>query len=154
MKSLSPIADCGVHYIDVMCQMTQVKPTQVYAIGANLTGEIPSWNYNYGQLQIRFEDGSVGWYEAGWGPMISETAFFVKDVFGPKGSVSIVAKSASEAGKSADIESHSKTEALRFYHADLMQIVNLLMKTLGLTCRMNPITKSCATGSRRIFYGQ
>src|SRR5690606_9129021 len=84
MKSLSPIVDCGVHYIDVMCQMTRSKPVQVYAIGARLTEEIPEGNYNYGQLQIRFEDGSVGWYEAGWGPMISETAFFVKDVFGPK----------------------------------------------------------------------
>jgi predicted dehydrogenase len=26
MKSLSPIVDCGVHYIDVMCQMTRSKP--------------------------------------------------------------------------------------------------------------------------------
>ena len=94
MKSLSPIVDCGVHYIDVMCQMTRSKPMQVSAIGARLTEEIPEGNYNYGQLQIRFEDGSVGWYEAGWGPMISETAFFVKDVIGPKGSVSIVAKDA------------------------------------------------------------
>ena len=41
--------------------------------------------YNYGQLQVVFDDGSVGWYEAGWGPMMSETAFFVKDVIGPKG---------------------------------------------------------------------
>ena len=39
---------------------------------------------------MAFDDGSVGWYEAGWGPMMSETAFFVKDVIGPKGSVSIV----------------------------------------------------------------
>src|SRR5690606_30223778 len=31
MDSLSPIVDCGVHYIDVMCQMTNAKPTQVYA---------------------------------------------------------------------------------------------------------------------------
>ena len=45
---------------------------------------------NYGQLQVTFDDGSVGWYEAGWGPMMSETAFFVKDVVGPNGSVSIV----------------------------------------------------------------
>ncbi len=37
--------------------------------------------YNYGQLQVTFENGSVGWYESGWGPMISETAYFVKDVF-------------------------------------------------------------------------
>ena len=54
MKSLSPIVDCGVHYIDVMCQMTRSKPVQVYAIGARLTEEIPAGNYNYGQLQIRF----------------------------------------------------------------------------------------------------
>ena len=65
MKSLSPIVDCGVHYIDVMYQMKQAKPIQVSAIGARLTEEIPTDNYNYGQLQIRFEDGSVGWYEAG-----------------------------------------------------------------------------------------
>jgi predicted dehydrogenase len=119
MKSLSPIVDCGVHYIDVMCQMTRCKPVQVYAIGARLTEEIPQGNYNYGQLQIRFEDGSVGWYEAGWGPMISETAFFVKDVFGPKGSVSIVAKEAGGAGKSGSIESHTKTESLLFHQSDL-----------------------------------
>ena len=119
MKSLSPIVDCGVHYIDVMCQMTRSRPVQVYAIGARLTEEIPAGNYNYGQLQIRFEDGSVGWYEAGWGPMVSETAFFVKDVIGPKGSLSIVAKDAGGAGKSQSIEAHTKTESLRFHHADL-----------------------------------
>jgi len=121
MESLSPIVDCGVHYIDVMCQMTQSKPVQVSAIGARLTNDIPDDNYNYGQLQIRFEDGSVGWYEAGWGPMVSETAFFVKDVFGPKGSVSIVAKEASNAGKSDSVEAHTKTESLRVHHADLDQ---------------------------------
>src|SRR5690554_553361 len=119
MESLSPIVDCGVHYIDVMCQMTQSKPVQVSAIGARLTDDIPADNYNYGQLQIRFEDGSVGWYEAGWGPMVSETAFFVKDVFGPKGSVSIVAKEASHSGKSDSVEAHTKTESLRVHFADL-----------------------------------
>ena len=117
MKSLSPIVDCGVHYIDVMCQMTRSKPLSVTAIGARLTDDIASDNYNYGQLQIRFEDGSVGWYEAGWGPMISETAFFIKDVFGPKGSVSIVAKDAGAAGKSDDVDSHTKTESIRVHHA-------------------------------------
>jgi predicted dehydrogenase len=119
MNSLSPIVDCGVHYIDVMCQMTQSKPTQLNAIGARLTEDIPAGNYNYGQLQIRFEDGSVGWYEAGWGPMMSETAFFIKDVIGPKGSVSIVTKEASKEGMSDSIEAHTKTESLRFHHAGL-----------------------------------
>ncbi|CAF1046689.1 unnamed protein product [Didymodactylos carnosus] len=119
MKSLSPIVDCGVHYIDVMCQMARSKPVQVNAIGARLTDAIPPHNYNYGQLQIRFEDGSVGWYEAGWGPMMSETAFFVKDVIGPKGCVSIVAKTVGAAGKSDDVDSHTKTESLRVHHAAL-----------------------------------
>lgn len=119
MKSLSPIVDCGVHYIDVMCQMTRSRPVQVNAIGARLTDDIPADNYNYGQLQIRFDDGSVGWYEAGWGPMMSETAFFVKDVIGPKGCVSIVAKSAGGTGKSDNVDSHTKTESLRLHHADL-----------------------------------
>lgn len=119
MKSLSPIVDCAVHYIDVMCQMTRSKPIQVSAIGARLTDEIPDWNYNYGQLQIRFEDGSVGWYEAGWGPMVSDNAFFIKDVFGPKGAVSIVAKEASKSGNSDSIDSHTKTEAIKVHYADL-----------------------------------
>ncbi len=119
MKSLSPIVDCGVHYIDVMCQMTRSKPLTVTAIGARLTNDIPEGNYNYGQLQIRFEDGSVGWYEAGWGPMMSETAFFVKDVIGPKGCVSIVAKDAGGKGKSDSVEAHTKTESLRWHHANI-----------------------------------
>lgn len=119
MKSLSPIVDCAVHYIDIMCQMTRSRPVQVTAIGARLTNDIPEWNYNYGQLQIRFEDGSVGWYEAGWGPMVSDNAFFIKDVFGPRGSVSIVAKEAAKAGKSDDIDSHTKTESIKVHHAAL-----------------------------------
>ncbi|KIO76768.1 oxidoreductase [Pedobacter lusitanus] len=119
LKSLSPIVDCGVHYIDVMCQMTRSKPVQVSAIGARLSPDISEDTYNYGQLQIRFEDGSVGWYESGWGPMISETAFFIKDVIGPKGSVSIVAKDAGSAGKSASIDAHTKTESIKVHYADL-----------------------------------
>jgi predicted dehydrogenase len=128
MKSLSPIVDCGVHYIDVMCQMTRSKPVSVSAIGARLTEDIALDKYNYGQLQIRFEDGSVGWYEAGWGPMVSETAFFVKDVFGPKGAVSIVAKDAGAAGKSDDVDSHTKTESIRIHHAAIDEQNRFLQK--------------------------
>ncbi len=113
MQSLSPIVDCGVHYLDVMCQMTQAKPVSVSAIGARLTDEIPADNYNYGQLQIRFDDGSVGWYEAGWGPMVSETAFFVKDVFGPNGSVSLT----QDQQRSDCVDGHSKADLMRIHHA-------------------------------------
>lgn len=119
MDSLSPIVDCGVHYIDVMCQMTDAKPIRVSAIGARLTADIPETNYNYGQLQLHFDDGSVGWYEAGWGPMVSQTAFFVKDVFGPKGAVSIVPNAAIKEGVSDSVEAHTKTESLRIHYADI-----------------------------------
>ncbi|PST82882.1 oxidoreductase [Pedobacter yulinensis] len=119
LNSLSPIVDCGVHYIDVMCQMTRSNPVRVHAIGARLSNDVPADNYNYGQLQLTFADGSVGWYEAGWGPMMSQTAFFVKDVIGPDGSVSIVAKNATSEGKSDEIDAHTKTESLRLHSARL-----------------------------------
>ena len=112
MKSTSPIVDCGVHYVDIMCQMTNSKPKFVHAIGANLTSEINTDMYNYGHLQLIFEDGSIGWYEAGWGPMISKTAFFVKDVIGPNGSVSIVEPSENTDIESSKIDSHTKTNML------------------------------------------
>ena len=117
LRTTSPIVDCGVHYVDVMCRMTGSRPVSVSGIGARLTDEIAADQINYGHLQVTFADGSIGWYEAGWGPMMSETAFFVKDVIGPKGCVSIVAKSAVAAGMSADVDSHSKTESLRLHHA-------------------------------------
>ncbi|WP_138475611.1 Gfo/Idh/MocA family protein [Dyadobacter bucti] len=151
MKSLSPIVDCGVHYIDVMCQMTRSRPTQVYAIGARLTEEIPAGNYNYGQLQIRFEDGSVGWYEAGWGPMVSETAFFVKDVIGPKGSVSIVAKEAGGAGKSSSIEAHTKTESIRFHHADLDADENFAKEDSWINLEDEPDHQELCNREQRYF---
>jgi predicted dehydrogenase len=119
LKSMSPIVDCGVHYVDVMCLMTRSRPVRVSAIGARLADDIPEGMYNYGQLQVAFADGSVGWYEAGWGPMMSETAYFVKDVVGPRGCVSIVAKQAGGEQKSSDIDSHTKTESLLLHHAAL-----------------------------------
>ncbi len=151
MKSLSPIVDCGVHYIDVMCQMTRSKPVQVSAIGARLTEDIPAGNYNYGQLQIRFEDGSVGWYEAGWGPMISETAFFVKDVVGPKGSVSIVAKDAGGSGKSDSIESHTKTESLRFHHAELDKNDQFVKEDTWINLKDEPNHQELCNREQRYF---
>ena len=108
-----------MHYVDVMCQMTRSKPVRVSGLGARLTDDIPEDKINYGHLQVTFEDGSVGWYEAGWGPMMSEMAFFVKDVVGPKGCVTIEAKEAGGKGASADVDAHSKTESLRIHHSEV-----------------------------------
>jgi predicted dehydrogenase len=112
LSSISPIVDCGVHYVDVMCQMTESSPTRVSGLGTQLTDELPAGKVNYGHLQVSFDDGSVGWYEAGWGPMMSETAFFIKDVVGPLGSASIVAADAGARGKSSSVDAHTQTERI------------------------------------------
>jgi predicted dehydrogenase len=113
MRTTSPIVDCGVHYVDVMCQITDSRPVSVRGMGLRLSDEIATDMYNYGHFQVLFEDGSVGWYEAGWGPMMSETAFFVKDIVSPRGSVSIIMDEA----KSDDINAHTRTSIIRIHHA-------------------------------------
>ena len=114
MQTTSPIVDCGVHYVDVMCQITDARPIRVNGMGVRLSDEIAPDMYNYGQLQVVFEDGSVGWYEAGWGPMMSETAFFVKDIVSPNGSVSITE---GNYGASSDIDGHTKVGGLLVHTA-------------------------------------
>ena len=69
MRSTSPIVDCGVHYVDVMCQVTRAKPVAVHAVGARLTDKIAPTMVNYGHpapcsfLRRRF--GSAGTRPAG-----------------------------------------------------------------------------------------
>jgi hypothetical protein len=57
---------------------------------------------------------------------MSEVAYFVKDVVGPKGCVSIVVPQegqseakADQISDSADIDQHTKTNALKVHHADI-----------------------------------
>ncbi|MEP1209829.1 MAG: Gfo/Idh/MocA family oxidoreductase [Rhizobiaceae bacterium] len=115
MQTTSPIVDCGVHYVDVMCQITDAKPVRVHGMGVRLSDEIAEDMYNYGQFQVIFEDGSVGWYEAGWGPMMSEVAYFVKDVVSPGGAISILSGMHPE---SDSVEGHTKVGALRIHTND------------------------------------
>lgn len=116
MQTTPPIVDCGVHYVDVMCQITDAKPVEVRGMGLRLSHEIAADMYNYGHFQVLFEDGSLGWYEAGWGPMMSDTAFFVKDVVSPNGAVSIRMP---ESAKSDDVDTHTKTSLLRVHKVGL-----------------------------------
>ncbi|WP_170391613.1 Gfo/Idh/MocA family protein [Ruegeria arenilitoris] len=114
MQTTSPIVDCGVHYVDVMCQITDARPVRVNGMGLRLSDEIAPDMYNYGQFQVVFEDGSVGWYEAGWGPMMSETAFFVKDIVSPNGAVSITE---GNKGASDDVDGHTKVGGILVHKA-------------------------------------
>lgn len=116
MQTTPPIVDCGVHYVDVMCQITDAAPVEVRGMGLRLSDEIAPSMYNYGHFQVLFADGSCGWYEAGWGPMMSDTAFFVKDVVSPRGAVSIRMP---DSARSDDIDTHTKTSTLRVHRAGI-----------------------------------
>ena len=116
MRTTPPIVDCGVHYVDVMCQITDAKPVEVRGMGLRLSPEIAPDMYNYGHFQVLFADGSCGWYEAGWGPMMSDTAFFVKDVVSPRGAVSI---RMAEDARSDDMDTHTKTSTLRLHRVGI-----------------------------------
>src|SRR5258708_31009660 len=51
--------------------------------------------------------------------MMSEAGFLVKDVIGPKGSVSIVLATGVDALKSDEINAHTQTNQILFHHAEL-----------------------------------
>ncbi len=110
IANMPPLVDCGVHYVDVMCQMTRSKPKIVQGMAARVSEEIAADQTNYGALQVVFEDNSVGWYEVGWGPMMSKVAFFVKDVIGPKGCVSIDKDSSGV--DPSDVSKHTTVDSL------------------------------------------
>ena len=137
MDSMSPIVDCGVHYVDIMCLMTQSRPVRVSAIGARLSEELKPGMYNYGQLQVSFADGSVGWYEAGWGPMMSDVAYFVKDVVGPKGCVSIAGVKDGDTA-SDDVEGHSKAGLLRLHYGELKPDGSFAKADESIDCANEP----------------
>ena len=132
IDSLIPIVDCGVHYVDVMCQLTGARPVRVHGIGAALWEDAAK--PNYGHLHVTFDDGSIGWYEAGWGPMMSAVAFFVKDVVGPKGAGSIVPSHSDgkdqleDVSDSADIGRHTKTDLIQYHHAEVGPDKNFIKK--------------------------
>lgn len=109
LQTTPPFVDCGVHYVDVMCQISDSRPVQVRGMGVRLASDISEEQVNYSHLQVLFEDGSVGWYEAGWGPMMSRTASVVKNVIGTRGAVSLVT---GDDADPADINTHTKAGQL------------------------------------------
>ena len=114
---MPPIVSCGVHYVDVMCQITGVKPTSVHCMAARLSGEIGEDSCNYWAMQVAFGDGSVGWFEVGWGPMISNVASSVKDISGPKGSVSF--RRTNSIANPSDISLHASVGTIVLHSSSL-----------------------------------
>ena len=119
LQTCSPVVDCGVHYVDVMCLMTGSRPVRVSGIGARLTEDMPAGQINYGHLQVTFADGSVCWYEAGWGSDDVRGGLLREGRHRSEGCVSIVAGKAAQAGNSADVDSHSAAQALKVHSSQL-----------------------------------
>ncbi len=87
IEETSPIVDCGVHYLDVMRWVTGAEITEINGIGIRTEATVPEGKYNYGLLTAKLSDGSVGYYEAGWGNTFASSN--TKEFIGPKGRISI-----------------------------------------------------------------
>ncbi|MBQ7901990.1 MAG: Gfo/Idh/MocA family oxidoreductase [Clostridia bacterium] len=88
LENASPIVDCGVHYVDICRWFTGADVVSVGGICQVLDEQTPHDTYNYGLITMRLSDGSVAYYEAGWGGAIA--AENTKEFIGPKGRITIV----------------------------------------------------------------
>lgn len=87
LTDTSPIVDCGVHYIDILKWYTNAKVVSVNGISQTLDEETPQNTYNYGLITVKMSDGTVAFYEAGWGGSIASEN--KKEFIGTKGRITI-----------------------------------------------------------------
>lgn len=90
IEETSPIIDCGVHYIDIMRWITGEEVSTISGICQRTEFDLMSDKYNYGMINMTFSQGSVGFYEAGWGNTIK--AQNLKEFIGPKGRIVLTHK--------------------------------------------------------------
>ena len=88
MQDCPPIVDCGVHYLDVMQWFTGAKVTEISGIGIRTEEDLPEGKNNYEMVTVKLDDGSVGFYEAGWTKTISSNN--MKEFVGPLGSIRLI----------------------------------------------------------------
>lgn len=87
LEDTSPIVDCGVHYVDLLRWYTGADVVGVGGISQTLDEETPEYTYNYGLITLKMTDGTVAYYEAGWGGAIA--AENKKEFIGTKGRITI-----------------------------------------------------------------
>jgi predicted dehydrogenase len=82
-------------------------------------------------------------------------AFFVKDVAGPKGCVSIVVpheeRAAGEMTQSADIDAHTRTNALKVHHAAMDANNNFIRKDEWINLADEPDHQELCNREQRFF---
>ena len=85
LNDCSPLVDCGVHYIDVMQWFTQSNVCEVSGFATKIDKDAP--RENFGMLQVKLENGCVGYYEVSWSP--NSASQNMKEFIGEKGRISI-----------------------------------------------------------------
>jgi len=72
-------------------------------------------------------------------------------VIGPKGCVSIVAKDAGASGKSDSVEAHTKTESLRYHHAEIDDKNDFIKKDEWIDLQDEPDHQELCNREQRYF---
>lgn len=124
LENASPIVDCGVHYVDVCRWFTGEEVSDVSGICATLDAEVPSDTFNYGLITMHMTDGSVAYYEAGWGNSIA--ADNMKEFIGPKGRIRIVEKE------------HRQTCQEEGDLVEYYDCINHEYRTINIPCKRRP----------------
>ena len=88
LENASPIVDCGVHYVDICRWFTGSDVADINGIASRIDNEVCESSYNYGMITMTLSDGSIAYYEAGWGNTVA--ADNLKEFIGPLGRIRIV----------------------------------------------------------------
>jgi predicted dehydrogenase len=91
LKDVSPIVDCGVHYIDMMRWFTGEEVTSINGLGQKFYSEQDAKNNNYELVNLTMSGGSTGFIEIGWGKYLREE--HTSEFIGPLGRIRIIYKS-------------------------------------------------------------
>ncbi len=87
LNDVSPLVDCGVHYVDILHWFTGAKVVEMNAMGIRSEESVAADQYNHGIVTMKLSDGSAGYYEAGFSNTISSRD--IKEFSGPKGRISL-----------------------------------------------------------------
>lgn len=84
---LSPLVDCGIHYIDVMNQMCDGELMEIKTTGEQQFDDIPM--VNNANMSMKFRDGSEFYFESGFGPKIDPYDKPIRKVESKDGVISV-----------------------------------------------------------------
>jgi hypothetical protein len=89
--------------------------------------------------------------------MMSEVAFFVKDIVGPNGAVSLVPAHSdkkdqlAEISDSADIDQHTKTDLIQYHHAEVGPDKNFIKRDDFISTEDEPSHQALCDREQEFF---